>query len=55
MYTRGWNFANQFAHRLKLKRPQTAKKYRQVLDEMYDQALKEELSGKGVAMMKAKL
>lgn len=41
--------------RLKLKRPQTAKKYRDVLDAMYKRANAEELSGKGVAMMKSKL
>jgi long-chain acyl-CoA synthetase len=37
--------------RLKLKRPQTIKRYRSLLDECYDEALKEEASGK----VKAKL
>ena len=42
-------------YRLKLKRPQAAKKYRKDLDRMYEESLADELKGKGVAMMKAKL
>jgi hypothetical protein len=44
-------------YRLKLKRPQTAKKYRAQLDKMYEEALADEMKGKGVATigMKSKL
>ena len=42
-------------HRLKLKRPQTAKYYRTELDLMYKRANEEEIAGHGVATMKARL
>jgi len=38
-------------HRLKLKRPQTAKKYRAVIDKMYE----ESAEGKPTGMLKSKL
>ena len=40
---------------MKLKRPQTAKFYRTDLDLMYKRANEEEIAGRGVATMKAKL
>ena len=38
-------------HRLKLKRPQTAKAFRQHLDDCYEEALAEEASGKAKAKL----
>lgn len=42
-------------HRLKLKRPQTTKKFRAELTAMYKKANDEEIAGRGVATMKAKI
>ena len=44
------SYANEM-HRLKLKRPQTAKKYREVIDKMYE----ESMEGKPTGMIKSKL